>query len=452
MRFRNYDFPSQIQELNLFCNISKFPYLFIVNYVPALEPTNPAAQPSKDQIWIIFISIFVTLIVMLVLWIFLKNRRNAKIVGNITDHELSNLPSSPSIQTNETNYTIVNPYKDINRQAALLSYDTHREIPRSLFSVTDYIGCGNFGNVCKGELKGLYGPKSITTVAIKSIDGPADGAELRDFLQEIKIMSYIKPHPFLVSMIGSCCSDEGDSREMWLIIEYCPHCDLKNYLIENKKQILSANEQNAISDRCLIYWAYEISKGMEYLAENKIMHGDLAARNILLDDNLIQPGRVIAKIADFGLSKKFYDNVSYSKESRVFVPWRWMALEYLTSGYFTLNSDVWSFGVVLWEIFSLGRLPYGHQDYDDVLQELENGYRLPCPQDVNEVTSWSPCKIYQSVSKLCFVGDSKERGEFVEVVKILENELTEEENLMYEALNKKYHDQRSNKYLNIGHC
>ena len=230
-----------------------------------------------------------------------------------------------------------------------------------------------------------YVSESMTTVAIKSIDGQADGPELRDFLQEIKIMSYIKPHPFLVSMIGSCCLDEGETREMWLIIEYCPNSDLKNFLIENKKKLLSEDDLNPINCRCLIYWAYEISKGMEYLAQNKIMHGDLAARNILLDDNLMQPGHPIAKIADFGLSKKFYENLTYPKASRVFVPWRWMAIEYMTSSYFTMASDVWSFGVVVWEIFSLGKEPYVGQNVEDMIMKLKDGYSLPCPEEAHQV-------------------------------------------------------------------
>lgn len=199
----------------------------------------------------------------------------------------------------------------------------------------------------------------------------------------------------------------------------------------------------------LIYWAYDISRGMEYLEQNKVMHGDLAARNVLLDDNLTQPGHLIAKIADFGLSKKFYENVTYTKESRVFVPWRWMAMEYLISGYFTMKSDVWSFGIVLWEIFSLGKLPYGHQDYEDVLKQLEDGYRLPCPQDVNEIKKWSPYRIYSSLSQICFKEDPKDRGSFNDVVEVLKDELTDEEKIMYETLSKKYHEQRSHNYMNI---
>ena len=106
----------------------------------------------------------------------------------------------------------INPSQDLKRQAKLLPYNTKREIPRKSFIVTDQIGCGNFGDVSKGELTGLYSESSKTSVAIKSINGPAEGVELRDFLHEIKIMSYIKPHLNLVSMIGSCCSDTEFER------------------------------------------------------------------------------------------------------------------------------------------------------------------------------------------------------------------------------------------------
>ena len=405
--------------------------------------------------WITIIAILIILALIIVvirkrrrLWSFYKTWKTASVIAKGEEQGLYLVSSN--YDKNLDCSSRINPYKDLNRQAALLSYDTNREIPRSLFSINEYIGSGNFGKVCKGELKGLYSPDSKTTVAIKSIDGPADGPELRDFLHEIKIMSHIKPHSFLVSMIGSCCLDEGETREMWLIIEYCPNSDLKNFLIENKKKLLSENDLNPINCRCLIYWAYEISKGMQYLAQNKIMHGDLAARNILLDDNLIQPGHPIAKIADFGLSKKFYENLTYAKESRVFVPWRWMAIEYMTCSYFTMASDVWSFMVVLWEIFSLGRLPYGQQDYEDVLKQLEEGFRLECPKDINEIKEWCPAKIYESLSNICFIGDPNERGSFDEVVQIMENEFTENEKMRYEELNIKYHDQRGHNYMNIG--
>ena len=352
----------------------------------------------------------------------------------------------------------INSSNDIKRQATLLPYDLNREIPRGAFTVTDEIGSGNFGSVSKGELKGLYGPNSIKTVALKTMNGPAEGSELKDFLHEIKIMGYVKPHLNLVSMIGSCACEVGGmwngvkvaEKEMWLILEFCPHGDLKSFLAKNKKKILNKNENNSISDRCLISWAYDVAKGMEYLSNNKIMHGDLAARNVLLDDNPLGRGFSVAKVADFGLSKKFYDNKEYEKESRVYVPWKWMALEYLSSGFFTLNSDVWSFGVVLWELLSCGRIPYGHDDYKDVLEKLEDGYRLPCPPDVKNITTWDPKKLYEIVSKICFEAEPDDRATFSDVVKMIEKEMSNEEISEYERINEEYQSTCARNYMKIG--
>ena len=106
-------------------------------------------------------------------------------------------------------------------------------------------------------------------------------------------------------------------------------------------------------------WGYEIAKGMEYLFSKNVMHGDLAARNILMGGAEGSKGSFIAKIADFGLSKTFYDkNYKYKKRERA-VPFKYMDIDFLTSGELKLTSDIWSFGVVLWEIFSLGEEPYG---------------------------------------------------------------------------------------------
>ena len=125
----------------------------------------------------------------------------------------------------------VNSKIGLKSQINLLAYDKKRDIPRSSFTITKQIGSGNFGTVSRGQLIGLNQKDSKTTVAIKSTKGPAEGVELRDFLQEIKIMSHIRPHLNLVSMIGSCASELDNQKEMWLIIEFCHHGELKSYLI-----------------------------------------------------------------------------------------------------------------------------------------------------------------------------------------------------------------------------
>ena len=180
----------------------------------------------------------------------------------------------------------------------------------------------------------MYQKGSKTTVAIKATKGTTEGVQLRDFLHEIKIMSHIRPHLNLVNMIGSCSRDLENQRKLWLIIEFC-HCgELKCYLIENKKQLLSGTEDDSINSRCLLNWSHDIAKGMEFLSSNNIRHGDLAARNVMLDDSPIQSGRPVAKVADFGLSKQLETGQNYKKENSLMINLkniksfikRWLAL------------------------------------------------------------------------------------------------------------------------------
>ena len=95
--------------------------------------------------------------------------------------------------------------------------------------------------------------------------------------------------------------------------------------------------------------------------------------------------KLVAKVSDFGLSKTFYDNIRYKKQKRQYVPWKWMAIEYLQTGCLTITSDVWSYGIVFWEIFSLGKEPYAGQNSEEMISKLKDGYRLPCPEEVTKV-------------------------------------------------------------------
>ena len=97
--------------------------------------------------------------------------------------------------------------------------------------------------------------------------------------------------------------------------------------------------------------------------------------------------QLVAKISDFGLSKTFYDNIRYKRHTQDYdVPWKWMALEYLQNDHLTITSDVWSYGVVLWEIFSCGKEPYVSLSVDDMLSQLKKGYTLPCPEESLKVS------------------------------------------------------------------
>ncbi|TRY77398.1 hypothetical protein TCAL_11860 [Tigriopus californicus] len=326
----------------------------------------------------------------------------------------------------------INPHLSLNQQVNALSYDPKLEIDRENFKIGQLLGSGNFGSVYVGEACGLLHPGSLDTVAIKTVADLLDVSQFSSLMGEMKILTNLDLHLNLVNLLGSCTSliDQG---ELWLLIEYCPYGDLKTFIIKNRAQF-NNNITGLVSTdfevRMFLKWAHHIAKGMEYLSSKKIMHGDLAARNILLDDQLI------AKVSDFGLSKSMYDSVRYKKEKRHYVPWKWMALEFLCDACFTLKSDVWSYGVLLWEIFSLGQEPYLSQEMDVVIQSIKTGQRLPFPSEVQSL-QWAK-RIYDTVMVPSWIADPNARISFSEIVSLFESEMFVDELDSYHKLVGEY--------------
>ena len=289
------------------------------------------------------------------------------------------------------------------------------------------LGEGEFGIVFKATMK-----KDISTreVAIKQVKNIANQGQLDSLRTELEIMNLLKdqPHQNLVSLIDHL---QIDGEAGCLVMEYCNLGQLKDYLRYNNTTLLLEADVGEINSMSLCVWAHHISKGMGYLQQRKIMHGDLAARNVLLstDNN----GHPIAKINDFGLAKNFWlaesvytDCQEVSKNSKL--PWKWMAYEVLAiDPNYTLKSDVWSFGVLLWELLSIGRMPYPEYLKLDgqFLEFLKDGHFLTFPDELENVETWSPKSLFDDVSRLCFQIDESKRGSFFDVTKIIESYLYE---------------------------
>ena len=159
----------------------------------------------------------------------------------------------------------------------------------------------------------------------------------------------------------------------------------------------------------------------------------------------------LAKVADFGLARRFGDYLIYEKTNRLLIPWKWMAPEYLEFDYFTMKSDVWSYGVLMWEIMSFGRGPYGYQTYDEVVALILNsGYTLPCPSFSEHQLFWQPENLYNDLSAACFVKDPNTRSSFSSVVNLIELSMSAAETSEYKEMEATYNRTRADNYLKRG--
>jgi len=337
----------------------------------------------------------------------------------------------------------VSPDLFLNAQANHLDYSEKSknkfEIDRSKFETGRNLGGGSYGSVCDGIAEGLFHPGHKTKVAIKTVNNALDYTQLHALVCEMKVLAKLEMRLNLVNMLAACTS-QLDEGQLWLLIEYCPHGDMKSFLCKNREKFkMSIQNQipiNGLDERLIIKWSHSIAKGMEYLSSKKIMHGDLAARNILIGGLEGGQENYVAKISDFGLSRTFYDDIRYKKQERDTVPWKWMDVEYLQNGEFTLKSDVWSFGVVLWEILSMGQEPYVGKDIHDTINEIKAGSRLPCPNQL-EGLDWLE-KFYHGATVWCWQADPNLRWGFESLVEYFETYLSENELKEYKNFEEAY--------------
>ncbi|XP_039745635.1 vascular endothelial growth factor receptor 1 isoform X2 [Pararge aegeria] len=169
--------------------------------------------------------------------------------------------------------------------------------------------------------------------------------------------------------------------------------------------VFDGRNPRPLTSRDLLAWAFQIARGMEYLASRKVLHGDLAARNVLLaEDNIV-------KICDFGLARSIYKNDEYKKQENSPLPVKWLAIECMTDRIFSTQSDVWSFGIVLWELFSLAKTPYPNISPTSLVQWLSDGHRLEKPQYADD-------RLYE-VMKRCWHQKATARPNFSQLQEIL---------------------------------
>ncbi|XP_038074861.1 tyrosine-protein kinase receptor Tie-1-like [Patiria miniata] len=290
---------------------------------------------------------------------------------------------------------------DINEDVGLPSWAKRLEIQWQNLTIEDTVlGKGNFGVVRAGRLQ-IRGV--VSKVAIKTLIREVTTAASENFLAEFKTMARIKPHPNVVGLMGACLHE----AILYVALEYLPNGNLRDYLRSTRPRqqeaMRSDDGVSPLTSSNLLTFGIDIARGMNHLSDSGVIHRDLAARNILLGEDLT------AKISDFGLSRR--EDI-YVQQSHTKVPYRWLAIESLTRQVYKSKSDVWSFGIVLWEIATFGATPYPEIQMKSLAERLQEGYRMPKPENCAD-------EIYDLMMK-CWQPRPSQRPSFKEITAALQ--------------------------------
>ncbi|XP_071952416.1 inactive tyrosine-protein kinase transmembrane receptor ROR1-like [Antedon mediterranea] len=248
------------------------------------------------------------------------------------------------------------------------------EFPRAAVKFHEVLGQGTFGNVFRGDLIGYEHQYSVTPVALKTLKPNTTPKMQEDFYHEAEVMASLK-HPNIISLLGVVMR----GQPMSMVFEYVNQGDLREFLSRHSPNsdvgFGSADDDtlSSLDQADFLKMAIQISAGMDYLSNLRFVHRDLATRNCLVGDNLT------IKIADFGLSRDIYSTDYYHMQGQVLLPIRWMSPEAILYGRFSTESDVWAFGVVLWEVYNYGLQPFFGYTNQEVIEMVRTRHILPCP-------------------------------------------------------------------------
>ncbi|XP_068733694.1 tyrosine kinase receptor Cad96Ca-like [Montipora capricornis] len=274
------------------------------------------------------------------------------------------------------------------------------EVSQEDVHVIKIIGKGAFSQVAQATVKNVREHQEETTVAVKMLKANAPPSDRKDLLSELELMKKVKPHPHVIKLIG--CVTE--SEPLMVLIEYVPFGDLLGYLRKSRglndtyyKDPDVQPETNLTSEQ-LIKFAWQVADGMCYLCSKKIVHRDLEARNVLVGEG------ERCKVTDFGMARNVGQDDIYTKKSRGRLPVKWTAYEALLYGVYTTQSDVWGYGILLYEVLTIGGSPYPDTNARLIADKLQQGYRMPKPRHVDS-------KLYEIMMK-CWEEDPSDRPTF----------------------------------------
>ncbi|XP_078379851.1 uncharacterized protein LOC144662794 isoform X3 [Oculina patagonica] len=303
-----------------------------------------------------------------------------------------------SIETSEvtsTTYEIPNSSDYMPLHPSTRSW----EIRREQVNIIKNIGKGAFSQVAKATARNINGNQDVT-VAVKMLKENAPDSDRKDLLSELELMKKLKPHSHVIKLLG--CVTETDP--LLVLIEYVPYGDLLGYLRKSRGlndtyfNNPDRKPKTNLTSQQLMRFAWQIADGMTYLSTRKIIHRDLAARNVLVGEG------EKCKVTDFGMARNVHQDDIYTKQSRGRLPVKWTAYEALLYGTYTTQSDVWSYGVLLYEILTIGGSPYPGINARQIAMKLQEGFRMPKPKHVDS-------KIYQTMLN-CWEQNPSDRPTF----------------------------------------
>ncbi|NXW56751.1 FLT3 kinase, partial [Eurystomus gularis] len=321
-------------------------------------------------------------------------------------------------------------------------YDLKWEFPRENLEFGQVLGSGAFGKVVNAIAYGISNAGDSVQVAVKMLKEKPDASEKDALMSELKMMTHIGSHENIVNLLGACTvsgnlnfAGEGfnnteDQRLMFLavlyiVFEYENTFSFLLYLVKGRKrrmlfvmflhtsrQMDEEEDLNVLTFEDLLCFSYQVAKGMEFLESKSCIHRDLAARNIL-----VTHGKVV-KICDFGLARDVVNDSNYIVRGNARLPVKWMAPESLFERTYTMKSDVWSYGILLWEIFSLGVNPYpGIQVDTNFYKLIRSGFKMDRPY-------YATKDVYR-VMQSCWALDARKRPSFSWLVSSLACQLAE---------------------------
>ncbi|XP_064397080.1 receptor tyrosine-protein kinase erbB-2-like isoform X2 [Halichondria panicea] len=278
-------------------------------------------------------------------------------------------------------------------------------VPYTALTVGEVIGQGAFGKVFRGEMRKLDSSK-VEDIAIKTIKNLSSKDQLESFFAESLMMKDFS-HPNILRLAG-VCFDTLDGVP-YILLPFMANGSLKDFLKTKRTHVTNVDIlPKDLNVSTLVRMCMEVANGMEYLAEEKFVHRDLAARNCMVDNNLV------VKVGDFGLARDIYSSDYYRANEGAKIPVKWMAPETLHDAISNEKTDVWSFGVTCWEVFSLGRGPYPGIRNQDILKHISTeNRRLKRP-------SLCPKMLYELLMTPCWKLLPEERPPFSQLVEQLQ--------------------------------